>query len=220
MYLITLDKKLHLAPIREPHNILDLGTGTGIWAIDMADQYPSARVLGTDLSPIQPDFVPPNCSFEIDDVTLDWTYPPDHFDFIHIREMFGSIPDWDYFFEQAFRHTKPGGWVEIVEHSVEPVAINDSLPPDHFYRLWARTVIECGEKVGKSFRIWREAKGHMERAGFVDVVEIRYIWPMNGWPTDPSLKEIGRFNQLRLHNGVEGFMLRLLTSVLGVSTFV
>jgi hypothetical protein len=33
MYLLTLDQKLHLAPIREPQTILDVGTGTGIWAI-------------------------------------------------------------------------------------------------------------------------------------------------------------------------------------------
>jgi hypothetical protein len=33
MYLITLGGRLHLAPIVNPHNILDLGTGTGIWAM-------------------------------------------------------------------------------------------------------------------------------------------------------------------------------------------
>ena len=43
------DGKLHLAPIKNPHRILDIGTGTGIWAIDMADLYPSAEVIGTDI---------------------------------------------------------------------------------------------------------------------------------------------------------------------------
>lgn len=43
------DGKLHLAPIKNPHRILDIGTGTGIWAIDMADLYPSAEVVGTDI---------------------------------------------------------------------------------------------------------------------------------------------------------------------------
>lgn len=36
---------------------LDIGTGTGIWAIDFADEHPETTVIGTDLSPIQPDSV-------------------------------------------------------------------------------------------------------------------------------------------------------------------
>jgi len=51
---LLLDGKLHLAPLDAPQRILDIGTGTGIWAIDVADEYPMAEVIGTDLSPIQP----------------------------------------------------------------------------------------------------------------------------------------------------------------------
>ncbi|KAI1055889.1 hypothetical protein LB506_009162 [Fusarium annulatum] len=43
---------------------------TGIWAIDFADEFPGFEVTGTDISPIQPSFVPPNLKFEIDDCTL------------------------------------------------------------------------------------------------------------------------------------------------------
>ena len=33
LYLMTLEGKLHLAPIENPQRILDVGTGTGIWAV-------------------------------------------------------------------------------------------------------------------------------------------------------------------------------------------
>lgn len=54
--LCLLDRKLHTAPLENPQRILDVGTGTGIWAIDMADSHPSAVVTGIDLSPIQPSW--------------------------------------------------------------------------------------------------------------------------------------------------------------------
>lgn len=32
-----LDGELNLAPVKNPQRVLDLGTGTGIWAIDFAE---------------------------------------------------------------------------------------------------------------------------------------------------------------------------------------
>lgn len=86
----------------QSQRVLDIGTGTGIWAIDFADEYPDTTVLGTDLSPIQPDLVPPNCRFEIDDARDEWTYPNDYFDFIHIRSLFGSIDNWGKLYREAY----------------------------------------------------------------------------------------------------------------------
>lgn len=40
MFRIVLNDKLHLAPIENRDlKILDLGTGTGIWAIEMGNQH-------------------------------------------------------------------------------------------------------------------------------------------------------------------------------------
>lgn len=51
---LLLNGELHMAPLHNPEDVLDIGTGTGIWAIEMADRYPHARIVGTDLSPVQP----------------------------------------------------------------------------------------------------------------------------------------------------------------------
>lgn len=87
MLTLLLNNKLFLAPIDEQaaRQVLDLGCGTGIWSMDYADAHPNAEVTGIDLSPIQPAWTPPNCSFVIDDIEDDWAYPSNHFDFIHIR---------------------------------------------------------------------------------------------------------------------------------------
>ncbi|KAF5694081.1 methyltransferase [Fusarium denticulatum] len=69
----TVKDRLFLAPIDpEGLNVLDIGTGTGIWAIQFGDEHPSATVVGNDLSPIQPDWVPPNVKFIVDDVEAEW----------------------------------------------------------------------------------------------------------------------------------------------------
>lgn len=104
LFTLTFDGKLYLAPIPSNlSNVLDIGTGTGIWAMDFADEHPSAVVIGTDLSPIQPTWVPPTLKFEVDDCEAEWTYPEKYFDYIHIRGLSGSIRDWHRLYAQAMR---------------------------------------------------------------------------------------------------------------------
>ena len=70
---ILLDGRSFLAPFardKEPDKILDIATGSGSWAIDMGDEFPQAQVIGTDLSPIQNNLVPPNVQFIIDDACV------------------------------------------------------------------------------------------------------------------------------------------------------
>ena len=82
MFLRTLGRKLYLAPIEQDmREAMDLGTGTGIWSVDLADQNPVTQVVGIDLSPIQPTYAPPNCKWEIDDFENEWNFKQ-KFDFI------------------------------------------------------------------------------------------------------------------------------------------
>jgi len=47
VHLITFDGKLHIIPQgkKQFQRVLDVGTGTGIWAIDYADENPEAEGL-------------------------------------------------------------------------------------------------------------------------------------------------------------------------------
>jgi ubiquinone/menaquinone biosynthesis C-methylase UbiE len=66
MMSIVYGNKPHFAPISlTQQRILDLGTGSGIWCIEMGELYPSAEVIGVDLSANMPSWVPPNVHFEV-----------------------------------------------------------------------------------------------------------------------------------------------------------
>ena len=104
-----LDEKLYLAPafLRNGSRILDIGTGTGIWAEEMGETREDCTVIGIDLSPIQPAWGLQNVMWQLDDVEDDWTYTQ-AFDFIHSRFMAGSIKNWHRLLSQCFEYvTRP-----------------------------------------------------------------------------------------------------------------
>jgi ubiquinone/menaquinone biosynthesis C-methylase UbiE len=104
MVLNLCGGRLQYAPLENPQEIIDMGTGTGIWCIDMGDEYPSAEILGVDLSPIQPTWVPPNVRFMVDDVESPWLHKPNHFDFVHGRHLSVAIKDMPKMLSEAYRY--------------------------------------------------------------------------------------------------------------------
>ncbi|PVH70002.1 S-adenosyl-L-methionine-dependent methyltransferase [Cadophora sp. DSE1049] len=136
--MVNLCQRLHFALIgMNLQNILDMSTGTGIWAIDMGDQYSSANILGVDLSPIQPTWVPPNVRYMVDDIESPWLHPRNHFDYplkcwdIHSRHTVMAIRDWLKLMRRALRHLKPGGWMEMQEIHYYPYCHDGSILPNH-----------------------------------------------------------------------------------------
>ncbi|SPO01561.1 related to methyltransferase [Cephalotrichum gorgonifer] len=214
---LVLGGKLFLAPLDtdKVHKVLDVGTGTGTWAIDFADQHPNIEVIGTDISPIQSPWVPPNLKFEIEDCTLDWTFSPESFNYVHIRWLIGSIADWEAVFKQAFQSLAPGGWLETHEGSAGWESDDNSLKEDSALDQWGKMCHNFGNSIGRSFTIVADGvqRKAMEAAGFVDIQEVDYKTPVGTWPKDPELKEIGQYTQYALEADLEGYILYPATAL-------
>ncbi|KAI1396891.1 S-adenosyl-L-methionine-dependent methyltransferase [Hypoxylon fuscum] len=102
------DGELYLSPVVNPRRVLDVGTGTGIWAVEFARRNQNSDVIGIDLNPVpQPSFVVPNCRFHIADVDEEWRFSHP-FDFIHVRSL-GEPADKRRLFKSIYDNLAPGG---------------------------------------------------------------------------------------------------------------
>jgi hypothetical protein len=102
LFLLTFQNRLHICPyVNKSGRVLEIGTGTGVWAIGFADRHAGSIVTAVDLSPIQPIYTAPNAIFQVDDVEMQWTYT-EGFDFIYSRMMAGGIKEWPHLMAQSF----------------------------------------------------------------------------------------------------------------------
>ncbi len=174
-------------------------------------------MIGTDLSPIQPSWVPSNCRFELDNCEEEWTYADNTFDYIHIRCLLGSIKDWAQVYRECLRCLKPGGWLEHTDYSIILQSDDGSVPSDSAFAEWNAIFKTAGEKTGRTFNVVENNKfvGWMEEAGFADVQVHQIKLPIGAWPADPRLKEVGVFSKISNEQGLEGFALYVCTTALG-----
>ncbi|KAJ5220978.1 uncharacterized protein N7469_009865 [Penicillium citrinum] len=218
MVFLVLDHNepnpLFRAPIGDsPKNILDIGTGQGSWAIDVADLYPNTTVRGVDIFPPPVTWMPPNCVFEVDDILREWTWR-EPFDFIHMRLMYGAFDPagWEKVYKQAYDALEPGGWIEQMELDVRVYSDDGSLKPEHQLYGWGNMFIRCSERAGdRSLRTHETMRSAIEKAGFVDVHEVKYKIPLGPWAKDKLLKEAGHLQFAHWNAALEGWAMWLLT---------
>ncbi|GAB1317164.1 Methyltransferase [Madurella fahalii] len=220
VFYLTFDGALHTCPAgrdgKPLRRVLDAGTGTGIWAMDFADDHPESHVIGVDLSPIQPGFVPPNVAFYVDDLEDEWTFN-DPFDFIYGRMLAGALTDWPRFMHRCFENLAPGGWLELADITFPTLSDDGTLADSSALSQWNKHVIEAGHMLGHSIECAKHYKQQMIDAGFVNVQEKLYKWPINSWPKDPKYKEIGMWTEQNFCGGIYGLSVALFTRALGWS---
>ncbi|OKL59266.1 hypothetical protein UA08_05678 [Talaromyces atroroseus] len=219
IYLMITGGKLHLSPISNPQRVLDLGTGTGIWAIDFADEYPNAHILGSS----QPEYtnpkighenrVPPNLQFEVDDFESEWSYSQ-KFDFIHGREMEGMVQDFDRLFKQTYQNLTPGGWAEFSSIELNTFCDDETRQKAAVWTRWSENLHRAACTFGKNMRTVRTWEDRLRAVGFRNVQSAVFPLPFSPWPKDPKLKALGRYQQLHMFEGIPSYSLRLYTSVL------
>lgn len=191
--------------------VLDVGTGTGIWAIDYAQLFPLSRVIGIDLSPIQPSYIPPNLQFLVDDLDDEWDFT-EKFQYIHCRMMNSAIRSWPSFLRQCFNNSVPKGYLEIQDINILPPSDDNTLHKDMNLYIAFQRLDEATKTLGSSFQDIGDIKHLMREAGFRDIKEKFYKWPSNLWNNEQEQADtLGVLSHTVINTGLEGFLLAPLT---------
>ncbi|KXH45430.1 hypothetical protein CNYM01_00819 [Colletotrichum nymphaeae SA-01] len=225
VFLLTFDNRLGLAPpcqkgAEVPGRVLDVGTGTGIWAIDFGDEHPEAEFHSS---------LPPNVDFEVDDIEEEWVFD-EPFDYIHSRLMTSSIADWKELQVQIFSHSRnsnltPGGYLELQEVDVGPSCDDGTLDPTtSALARYCALLHDASVMLGRPYQEIPKLADLMRdpEVGFVDVEVRVFKWPTNGWPAADTeegrkLKELGVWSGENIVAGLQGFAMAPFTRAFGWS---
>ena len=124
--------------------------------------------------------------FEVDDAEETWTFS-EPFDFIHCRYLAAALADWPKLLQQAYQHTRPGGWVEFQDFMLDYYSQDGSLKPEHSVSRWITTLTKACRDAGREPSPGSRLEGWMKEAGFVNVEAHKYLLPIGPWPKDKHL---------------------------------
>ena len=80
--------------------IVDIGTGPGLWVIEVADEFETAKVYGIDISPVEQHTNGPiNAEFRLMDLNEGINFDDGSTDLVHSRYQatYPSFPDLDLY---------------------------------------------------------------------------------------------------------------------------
>lgn len=178
-------------------------------------QNPASTVLGTDLSPIQSEYTPANCQFEIDDIEDEWLWSF-KFDFIYGRYITPFLSDLSKLAKNCYDHLAPGGYVEFLEATMLFQAIDDSYEGTAMQK-WNMLMLEGVKRIGRDPLSPLRLHGLLADAGFVNITENRLAIPANPWPKGQHQKVLGAMEMQNLLEVAHGITMSVFTRALGWS---
>ena len=187
---------------------MDIGTGTGDWAIAVGERFPKCEVIATDIATFQPDSVPPNVYFEVDDAREGWTHSKS-FDLIHIRGLKGAFSDWVFVYTEARQHLREGGSLEVADFSEIK---NPDASPDSYLSIYNAACSSAAEKAGTPFGLDHMKKTLFDAAGLSIIRSRIFEVPLGTWSPDARKHTIGKMALISALEGLEASSMRLLTT--------
>ncbi|KJA24902.1 hypothetical protein HYPSUDRAFT_453725 [Hypholoma sublateritium FD-334 SS-4] len=177
--------------------VLDVGTGTGRWVIEMAQIFPHVHFRGFDIVPIATRYPPRNVQFELHDVNAPgpMRWAAGMFDLVNTRFVDMAVLDYTELAQEAGRLLRPGGMLMSYEWSRLP-AFDPAMGQDPNVHAPASVQFFSAINAALAARRVYQLAGHVpaflaSTGLFTDISAREYHVPIGPWPADPALHDIG-----------------------------
>jgi len=198
-----LGNRLTFASLDNPQKILELGAGSGAWAIQAARQFPESEVLAVDIAPLPPRPLPSNLKYRQLNLLDPLPFEPESFDVVHARFVLIHLPDVNGILKCVVELVKPGRWLLLDEIDY---AINVSPSSAE------SAVIEClsmhrayMESNGLSTRVGSSLKPTLRSTDVFSKIDVHSVnVPLNPISNDPALGPLAQTCRLSVERVICG----------------
>lgn len=136
------------------------------------------------------------------------------FDYIHTKTTGACWESYEtQIAKQAFDTLSPGGWFESQESLTTPKCDDGTFKEDSALSLWFLDFTDAAAEAKRPLTEAANLKSMYERVGFVDIHERIFKVPLNGWPKDMELKEVGLMMEMNMQMGLSAFSLSLFNRI-------
>ncbi|KAF6804291.1 methyltransferase domain-containing protein [Colletotrichum musicola] len=217
MMVMATGHKLYCAPLQPErvHNILDIGTGTGICEFKCSLTKRVCQITGIDLSANQTRWIPSNVKFMVDDIESPWIESR-KYDFIMCRYMGASIKDWPNLMRNIYDHLTPGGWAEFQDVNTKFYSQDSSYTDATATARWMSAFMAACASTGRDPSVGPKLEGWVrESAGFTNISSHVLKVPLGPWARHQYYKDLGMMNLMLTLDGLEALSLKLFAEMLG-----